>query len=40
MASLAQALVPMLFAPGEMCPQGYFYIVHKGMAVYGGSKVR
>ena len=33
---LALQLTPMVFAPGELCASGYLYIVHRGLALYGG----
>lgn len=32
---LALALTPMIFAPSELAPLGYLFIVHKGLALYG-----
>ena len=29
-------LTPMVFTPGELVPIGYLYIVHRGIALYGG----
>ena len=36
---VALKLVPMVFAPGEIAPAGHLYIVHRGIALFGG-KVR
>jgi len=36
MVQLALSLHPMLFAPGELAPLGNLYIVHLGIALYGG----
>ena len=33
---LALQLTPMVFAPGELAAAGYLYIVHRGLALYGG----
>ena len=33
---VAISLSPTVFAPGEMATPGYLYIVHKGVALYGG----
>ena len=30
-------LVPLVFVPGELLPTGYLYIVHRGLALYGGK---
>ena len=27
---------PAVFAPGELATPGYFYVIHKGVALYGG----
>ena len=29
-------LSPMIFAPGELTPLGYLFIVHRGLTLYGG----
>jgi hypothetical protein len=34
MLGLAMALHAMVFAPGDMAPRGYLYIVQKGIALY------
>lgn len=36
MVEVALALVPMVFSPGEIAHNGYMYIVHRGIALYGG----
>lgn len=36
LVQLALRLVPHVFAPGEICPPGRMYIVHRGVALYGG----
>ena len=36
MVEVALALVPMVFSPGEIATNGYMYIVHRGIALYGG----
>lgn len=33
---LALQLTAMVFAPAELAPPGYLYIVHRGVALYGG----
>ena len=33
---LATSLQPAVFAPGELATTGYLYIIHKGVALYGG----
>ena len=33
---LATSLQPAVFAPGELATPGYLYIIHKGVALYGG----
>ena len=33
---LALQLTAMVFAPGELAPTGFLYIVHRGVALYGG----
>ena len=33
---LAIQLTAMVFAPGELAPTGYLYVVHRGIALYGG----
>ena len=30
-------LAPMVFSPGELIPTGFMYIVHRGIALYGGK---
>jgi len=37
MVELSLALSAAVFAPAELCPQGYMYIVHRGIALYGGK---
>ena len=37
MVQLALQLHPLVFAPGELCPSGLLYIVHRGLALYGGK---
>ena len=36
MVEVALTLVPMVFSPGEIATNGYMYIVHRGIALYGG----
>jgi CRP-like cAMP-binding protein len=36
MVKLALALTAAVFAPSELCPNGYMYISHRGIALYGG----
>jgi len=37
MVELSLALQPAVFAPGELCPHGQMYIIHRGIALYGGK---
>jgi len=37
MVELSLALQPAVFAPGELCPHGNMYIIHRGIALYGGK---
>jgi len=37
MVQLSLSLVAAVFAPSELCPHGYMYIVHRGIALYGGK---
>jgi hypothetical protein len=37
MVQLSLNLTAAVFAPAELCPQGYMYIVHRGIALYGGK---
>ena len=34
---MALHLAPMVFSPGELAPPDYLYIVHRGVALYGGK---
>jgi len=36
MVQLSLALEAAVFAPAELCPNGYMYISHRGIALYGG----
>jgi CRP-like cAMP-binding protein len=36
MVKLALALTAAVFAPSELCPNGYMYISHRGIVLYGG----
>lgn len=36
MVQLSLELVAAVFAPAELCPSGYMYISHRGIALYGG----
>ena len=33
---VALSLSPIVFTPGELAINGYLYIVHRGIALYGG----
>ena len=33
---MALSLTPLVFAPGELAPLGFLYIIHRGIALYGG----
>lgn len=37
MVQLSLHLTAAVFAPAELCPQGYMYIIHRGIALYGGK---
>merc|ERR1719399_1691404 len=37
MVQLSLHLTAAVFAPAELCPQGFMYIVHRGLALYGGK---
>jgi len=37
MVQLSLQLTAAVFAPAELCPNGYMYIVHRGIALYGGK---
>ena len=37
LVQLSLRLTAQVFAPGEIAPQGYMYIVHRGVALYGGK---
>ena len=37
MVQLSLKLTAAVFAPSELCPQGYMYIIHRGIALYGGK---
>jgi len=37
MVQLSLNLTAAVFAPSELCPNGYMYIVHRGIALYGGK---
>jgi len=37
MVQLSLCLNAAVFAPAELCPHGYMYIVHRGIALYGGK---
>jgi len=37
MVQLSLHLTAAVFAPAELCPHGYMYIVHRGIALYGGK---
>lgn len=37
MVQLSLHLNAAVFAPAELCPQGYMYIIHRGIALYGGK---
>merc|ERR1719482_1835459 len=37
MVQLSLHLEAAVFAPAELCPSGYMYIVHRGIALYGGK---
>ena len=37
MVQLSLHLTAAVFAPAELCPSGYMYIVHRGIALYGGT---
>jgi len=36
MVMLSLSLAAAVFAPAELCPNGYMYIAHRGIALYGG----
>jgi CRP-like cAMP-binding protein len=36
MVKLALTLTAAVFAPSELCPNGYMYISHRGIVLYGG----
>ena len=36
-SQVALLLSPMVFAPGELAASGWLYIVHRGIALYGGK---
>ena len=33
---VSSSMLPAVFAPGEMATSGYLYLIHKGVALYGG----
>ena len=33
---ISLSLTPLVFTPGELAISGYLYIVHRGIALYGG----
>ena len=33
---ISLSLTPLVFTPGELAINGYLYIVHRGIALYGG----
>ena len=35
-AQIALSLTPLVFTPGELAINGYLYIVHRGIALFGG----
>ena len=37
MVQLSLHLTAAVFAPAELCPHGYMYIVHRGICLYGGK---
>jgi len=37
MVQLSLHLTAAVFAPAELCPSGYMYIIHRGIALYGGK---
>ena len=37
MVEVALSLMPMVFSPGEIATSGYLYVVHRGIALYGGK---
>ena len=37
MVQMSLRLRAAVFAPAELCPQGYMYIIHRGIALYGGK---
>jgi len=37
MVQLSLHLTAAVFAPAELCPAGYMYIIHRGIALYGGK---
>jgi len=37
MVQLSLNLLAAVFAPAELCPNGYMYISHRGIALYGGK---
>lgn len=32
---VAMSLTPKVFAPGEVAPKGYLYVINRGLALYG-----
>ena len=36
LVQISLSLTPLVFTPGELAVHGYLYIIHRGMALYGG----